>query len=44
MFLQIALFQWKCFIVDDLDFSSRMFIFCEYLITLEQRGKNRLGD
>ena len=28
----------------DLHFSSRLSIFCEYLINLEQRRKNRSGD
>ena len=28
----------------DLHFSSRLSIFCEYLINLAQRGKNRSGD
>ena len=28
----------------DLHFSSRLSFFCEYLIILAQRGKNRSGD
>ena len=28
----------------DLHFSSRLSFFCEYLIVLAQRGKNRSGD
>ena len=30
--------------VGDLHFSSRLSFFCEYLIILAQRGKNRSGD
>ena len=34
----------NCMADSDLHFSSRLSFFCEYLIILAQRGKNRSGD